>query len=63
MPAVAYIKLPVIVKLEEGSRMVRLFIEIIVFLAVNAIVSWLNKVSCLFLSVPTNQRPSIFQQQ
>jgi len=26
----------------------------------NAIVSWLNKVSCLFLSVPTNQRPSIF---
>ncbi len=31
-----------------------------IFLLVNASLSWLTNVSCSFLSVPTNQRPSIF---
>jgi hypothetical protein len=31
-----------------------------VFIAGNASLGWLNNVSGLILSVPTNQRPSIF---
>ena len=34
-------------------------IKILVFLAVNAIVSWLIKLARLFLSVPANHKPSI----
>jgi hypothetical protein len=31
-----------------------------VFIVVNASLRWPNNISCVFLSVPTNQRPSIF---
>ena len=51
--------------MEDGaiSKFFRCFNDFVmqsVFLAVNASLGWLNNVSGLILSVPTNQTPSIF---